>query len=102
MVIPLTPRIPDASPGGPTPDPAVPIGCLVRPDQQRPIDALHEDGRRVIGPTIGDGAIVYDDVGSIAELPAGWRADQAPGRYRLEHRGGERLFDYVVGPTAWK
>ena len=37
-----------------------------------------------------------------ADLPAGWRADQAPGHYRLEHRGGDRLFDYVVGPTAWK
>jgi NAD(P)H-flavin reductase/NAD-dependent dihydropyrimidine dehydrogenase PreA subunit len=102
VVIPLTPRSSDVPFVGPAPDPAVPIGFLVRPDLQRLIDALHDDGRRVIGPTIGDGAIVYDEVSSIAELPAGWRADQAPGRYRLERRGGERLFDYVVGPTAWK
>jgi len=102
MVIPLTAQTPAAAVIGPAPDPAVPIGFLVRADLQRLIDALHDDARRVIGPTIGDGAIVYDDVRTVAELPAGWRADQAPGRYRLEHRGGERLFDYVVGPTAWK
>ncbi len=86
----------------PTIDPAEPIGFLSRPELDRLIEALQADGRRVIGPTIADGAVVYDEIASQADLPAGWRADQAPGRYRLEHRGGARLFDYVVGPTAWK
>ena len=54
------------------------------------------------GPTVSDGAVVYDEVHSIDELPAGWRAIQAPGRYRLEHGASSRLFDYVIGPTAWK
>ncbi len=86
----------------PTIEPSVPIGFLARADLDRLIDALGIDGRRVIGPTVADGAVVYDDISSGADLPAGWRADQAPGHYRLEHRGGDRLFDYVVGPTAWK
>ena len=85
-----------------TVDPTEPIGFLPRPELDRLIEALQADGRRVIGPTIADGAVVYDEIASQADLPAGWRADQAPGRYRLEHRGGVRLFDYVVGPTAWK
>ena len=86
----------------PTVDPIEPIGFLARPELDRLIEALQAAGRRVIGPTIADGAVVYDGIASQADLPAGWRADQAPGRYRLEHRGGARLFDYVVGPTAWK
>jgi len=68
----------------------------------RLLGALHDDGRRIIGPRIGDGAIVYDEITSVADLPAGWRDEQAPGRYRLEQAGDDRLFDYVVGPTAWK
>ncbi|HEY4632555.1 MAG TPA: hypothetical protein VIH00_01460, partial [Candidatus Limnocylindrales bacterium] len=68
----------------------------------RLLGALHDDGRRIIGPRIGDGAIVYDEIASVADLPAGWRDEQAPGRYRLEQAGDDRLFDYVVGPTAWK
>ena len=39
---------------------------------------------------------------TVDELPHGVTADQAPGRYRLERRAGDRLFDYVIGPTAWK
>ena len=79
----------------PTIDPTEPIGFLPRPELDRLIEALQGDGRRVIGPTIADGAVVYDEIATQADLPAGWRADQAPGRYRLDHRGGPRLFDYV-------
>ena len=63
---------------------------------------LREDGRRVIGPTVGEGAIVYDEITSAADLPVGWTDRQAPGRYRLERTGTERAFDFVVGPTSWK
>ncbi len=63
---------------------------------------LREDGRRVIGPTVGEGAIVYDEIASAADLPVGWTDRQAPGRYRLERTGTERAFDFVVGPTSWK
>ena len=77
-------------------------GFLARADLQFLFDLLREDGRRLIGPTVADGSIIYDDITSVDELPRGWGDEQAPGRYRLRRRGDERLFGYVVGPTAWK
>ncbi len=77
-------------------------GFLARADLQFLFDLLREDGRRLIGPTVADGSIIYDDITSVDELPRGWGDEQSPGRYRLRRRGDERLFGYVVGPTAWK
>ena len=77
-------------------------GFLARPDLQILIDLLREDGRRVIGPTVSDGAIVFDEITSLDDLPRGIGDEQAPGRYRLRRRNDERLFGFVVGPTAWK
>ena len=71
---------------------------LDRADLGLLLDALHEDGRTVIGPTLADGAIVYDEVRSVDDLPAGWRATESPGHYRLERTAGERLFDLRHGP----
>jgi hypothetical protein len=78
------------------------IGFLPRAGLQGLIDLLREDGRTLLGPTIADGAIVYDEIGGVADLPAGWGSDQSPGRFRLRERGDERLFDYAVPPTTWK
>ena len=75
---------------------------LARTDLGALIDALRADGRTVIGPTIEDGAIVYDEIASADDLPIGWRDAQAPGRYRIEQAGDERAFGYTVGPTSWK
>ena len=66
------------------------------------IDALAERGHRVIGPVIRNEALVYDEIDGVEDLPKGWTDTQEPGRYRLEHRGDEKLFGYVVGPTSWK
>jgi len=77
-------------------------GWLARADLQALLDQLAADGRRIVGPTTGDGAVVYDEIHTVDELPHGVTADQAPGKYRLERRAGDRLFDYVIGPTAWK
>jgi NAD(P)H-flavin reductase/formate hydrogenlyase subunit 6/NADH:ubiquinone oxidoreductase subunit I len=68
----------------------------------RLLEALHDDGRRIIGPRVADGAIIYDEVRTAADLPIGWHDEQAPGRYRLGQTADDRYFDYVVGPTAWK
>ena len=75
---------------------------LPRTDLDRLFEALRADGRTVIGPTIRDGAVTYDEITCPSALPVGWRADSAPGTYRLEDRGGDRAFDYGVGVTAWK
>jgi NAD(P)H-flavin reductase/Pyruvate/2-oxoacid:ferredoxin oxidoreductase delta subunit len=63
---------------------------------------LTADGRRVVGPTVLDGAVVYDELTSPAELPIGWTAETAAGSYRLRSTGRERTFDYNVGVTSWK
>ena len=65
------------------------------------LDALAEN-HEVIGPTVQDGAIVYDRITGLADLPAGWTDSQAPGRYRLEQRHDGALFGFTVGPQAWK
>lgn len=77
-------------------------GFLPRADLDRLLDLLAADGRRIIGPTLSGGAIVYDEIRHAAELPAGWTADQGPGTYRLRSTGTDRQFDYAVGPTSWK
>jgi hypothetical protein len=76
--------------------------ALARADLGRLFDALHAEGYRVIGPTLRDGAIVYDAIEGPADLPIGWTDEQAPGRYRLARRGDDACFGYVVGPHSWK
>lgn len=68
----------------------------------RLIHALADRGHSVIGPIVRNEALVYDEIGGVEDLPKGWTDLQEPGRYRLEHRGGEKLFGYVVGPHSWK
>ena len=64
--------------------------------------SLAAHGFRTVGPTVRDGAIVYDDIESAADLPIGWTDDQEAGRYRLERREDEARFGYAVGPHSWK
>ena len=66
------------------------------------IAGLRADGFRVVGPTRQQDAIVYDDIETVADLPAGWTDRQEAGRYRLERRGDNAVFGYAVGPHAWK
>lgn len=66
------------------------------------LDAITRRGFRLIGPTLRDGAIVYDEISSSADLPAGWTDEQDGGTYRLRRRGDEALFGYNVGPQSWK
>jgi len=66
------------------------------------IPALQRRGYQVVGPVVREGAIVYDVVEKLADLPAGWTDEQAAGRYRLQRRNDQALFGYVVGPHSWK
>ena len=66
------------------------------------LDALRQRGYRVVGPTVRDQAIVYDDIASIDDLPRGWTDEQDGGHYRLIGRDDEALFGYAVGPYSWK
>jgi NAD(P)H-flavin reductase len=75
---------------------------LPRSELDRLFGALAADGRRIVGPTVAGGAVVYDELDSPADLPHGWTADSAPGSYRLTSTGGSRAFDYGVAVTVWK
>ena len=66
------------------------------------VEALRAQGWRVVGPKARQGAIVYDEIESIADLPRGLTDEQDGGRYRLVEGDAERWFDYVVGPQNWK
>jgi len=66
------------------------------------VEGLVERGYQVLGPTVRDGAIVYDELASASELPVGVTDVQEAARYRLEQRGDEARFGYAVGPHSWK
>jgi sulfhydrogenase subunit beta (sulfur reductase) len=66
------------------------------------LDALAPRGYTIIGPTVREQAIVYDEIRSVEDLPVGWTDEQDAGRYRLSRREDEALFGYAVGPHSWK
>ncbi len=69
---------------------------------QQLIDALLKRGYRVLGPTVRDQAIVYDEVRSVTDLPIGYTDEQDGGVYRLKQRADQAFFGYAVGPQSWK
>lgn len=66
------------------------------------LHALRERGYRIHGPRPRDGAVVFEEIHSAADLPRGLRDEQEPGRYRLLPSGRDHLFDVVSGPGALK
>jgi len=76
--------------------------CLLSRDSLQTLIDLLAGSHRVVGPTLRDGAIVYDDLSRLEDLPIGWTDRQEAGHYHLERRTDEALFGYVVGPQSWK
>ncbi len=70
------------------------------------LEALRAGGRRVVGPTVDGGAIVFADLGRAADLPVGVTLATAPGRARIEAlpagRGAARTFQYAVSGEGIK
>jgi sulfhydrogenase subunit beta (sulfur reductase) len=94
-------RVPSRFLGGGDPVPDTP--AVIAPDGvELLLEALHRRGYRVLGPTLRDGAIVYDDLASADALPVGWTDRQDGGSYRLERRDDDALFGFAVGPHSWK
>jgi ferredoxin len=75
---------------------------LTLPGLSALLEALQQDGYALIGPTVRDGAIVHARISGIADLPAGWTAEQSAGQYRLRRRDDEALFGFAAGPQSWK
>ncbi|WP_246115636.1 4Fe-4S dicluster domain-containing protein [Trebonia kvetii] len=66
------------------------------------LDAIRRRGFRLVGPVLKDGAIIYGDISSAADLPAGWTDEQDAATYRVRRRDDQALFGYNVGPQSWK
>jgi len=82
---------------------ASPIGYTVQRDAfDALLRALARRGYTVLGPTVRDQAIVYDEIARSSDLPVGWTDEQEGGRYRLRRREDAALFGYTVGPHSWK
>ena len=66
------------------------------------VEVLRRRGYVVVGPKLRDGAIVYDELDSAGDPPAGWTEVHDPGSYRVERRDDEARFGFTVGPHSWK
>lgn len=80
----------------------MPRNFLPRERFQALPDALRAQGYRCIGPQLRDGAIVYDVLSDVNNLPRGVRDLQSPGEYRLEKSASPRCFAWANGPQALK
>jgi sulfhydrogenase subunit beta (sulfur reductase) len=65
-------------------------------------DVLRGRGYTVVGPTLSNGAIEYDVLLSVDNLPKGWTDVQEAATYSTERREDDALFGFVVGPNSWK
>ncbi|HHH41079.1 MAG TPA: sulfite reductase subunit A, partial [Chloroflexi bacterium] len=86
-------------------DTAPMLGAYVsipKEDLQGIFDALRGMGYTLVGPTLGEGAIIYDEIEGVDDLPIGWGDEQEAGTYRLRRRDDGAYFGYVVGPHSWK
>jgi sulfhydrogenase subunit beta (sulfur reductase) len=59
-------------------------------------------GFRILGPTLRDGAVVFEQIDSHEQLPRGTVDEQGPGRYRLTDGAGSVLFGTTCGPDSAK
>ncbi len=79
-----------------------PLAFLPTSSFQQLLQVLQTKGYRVMGPTIRDGAVVWDEVRQTTDLPQGWRDLQGPAQYRLERTDSKKWFDVVLGPESLK
>jgi sulfhydrogenase subunit beta (sulfur reductase) len=66
------------------------------------IAALRARDYRVLGPTLRDGGVLFEEVERAADLPIGLRDDQDAGRYRLSPGVAGEVFGVVNGAGSLK
>ncbi|MEN8179507.1 MAG: 4Fe-4S dicluster domain-containing protein [Pseudomonadota bacterium] len=69
---------------------------------QELLDQLRAGGYECLGPVEKDGAIQFQPIDGLQQLPKGVRNDQEPGRYQLQPSGDDRLFSWNHGPQGIK
>lgn len=75
---------------------------IERQDFPQLLDQLTVMGYQLIGPTVREGVIVYDELRSVSDLPIGYTDEQDKATYRLRKVESPALFGYGLGPQAWK
>jgi len=83
-------------------NPVAETGFLTRQRFGALLALLADAGYRVVGPVHRDGTVVYTDVHSAAELPAGVMVETAPGAVRSSETQLPRMFAWANGPQALK
>jgi len=78
------------------------MNVLSRNNLGKLLQKLSDNGYIIIGPRHEEGAIIYDEIKSIDDLPAGWTDEQDAGKYRLKRRKDNALFGYIISPHSWK
>jgi len=74
----------------------------ILPDLAGLFEALHADGRTIIGPTVRGDAIVLAEIDEPSALPYGWQSDVEAGQYRLLRGADSLAFTHTSGPQSWK
>ncbi|TVZ37859.1 4Fe-4S dicluster protein [Alteromonadaceae bacterium 2753L.S.0a.02] len=66
------------------------------------LTVLAQAGYELVGPQVRDGAIVYDHLNDVEDLPRGVESEQKPGSYQLKETYSNRYFSWANGPSALK
>ena len=66
------------------------------------VTCLEAMGYKVMGPTLGESAIVPGPITSSADLPRGVHDLQTPGSYEILRGDDDEFFGWAVGPESWK
>lgn len=75
---------------------------LERQHLQQLLDALTGKGYTVVGPTVAERAVIYDEISRVEEMPIGWRDMQDNATYRLQKTEDNMIFGYSLSPQSWK
>jgi Fe-S-cluster-containing hydrogenase component 2 len=78
------------------------VYVIAKADLDLILNYLQHSGFSTLGPTVADGAIVYEPISSINDLPFGYGDSQTPGEYRLKQSSTHSYFEFNVGPHSWK
>ncbi|XOV78621.1 MAG: 4Fe-4S dicluster domain-containing protein [Aestuariibacter sp.] len=75
---------------------------LPRSDLASLYQALTDEGYQVIGPQVKNGAILYEPLDNIEQLPWGQQEEVEAGRYTLVDSEKSRCFSWNTGPQSLK
>ncbi len=69
---------------------------------QQLIVSIQKRDYETVGPVVVDGAIAYDRISAIDDLPIGWTDEQGPGRYRITKSDDGAYFGCTLPAQSWK